>query len=108
MLWSVCGPESWPIGGSAEHFDFNADGKTDARDAAALAFREDLFEGRALGFLVIAAYQDGRMTSCAVLDGSGELGDRQIALLRAAGEIRLFFLSEDYQPLAPSVKADRP
>ena len=48
------------------------------------------------------------MTSCAVLDGSGELGDRQIALLRAAGEIRLFFLSEDYQPLAPSVKADRP
>ena len=105
MLWSIYGSERYPIGGSTAHFDFNGDGKTDARDAVSLAFREELFETGTLSFLAIAAYQNGRMTSCAFLDADGEFTDSQIARLKAAGEIKLFFLSGACVPLTSAIRA---
>ena len=105
FFWSIYGSEAWPIGGSAEHYDFNQDGKADAADAVGLAFRDGMFGSDRLGVLVIAAYENGRMTACVILDSSSELSNSQIALLKAAGELRVFFLSGGYTPLTAAAKA---
>ena len=97
-------PAEWPLGGSAEHFDFNGDGTTDVQDAVTFAFREGLVSSGVTGFLVIAAYDNGCMTACAVLDKNGILSDSHIAEFKAAGEMRAFFLSADFKPLAEAVK----
>jgi subtilase family serine protease/uncharacterized membrane protein len=104
LFWSLYGPAEWPLGGSDEHFDFNGDGTTDIQDAVTFAFREGLVSSGVPGFLVIAAYDNGRMTACAVLDKNGTLSDSRIAEFKAAGEVRAFFLSADFKPLAEAVR----